>query len=193
MTHHVLYVPGLGDHKSQGQQTVVRWWRVFGVQGHLVPMHWLGQERFVPKLRRLLAEIDRLAVDGNEVSLVGTSAGASAVLVAFAQRQEKIAGVVCICGKINHPETIHPERFAQNPGFRDSLAELQTMLPKLGPEARRRIMSVHPLVDGSVPPADTIIPGAREKLIPTFGHAFSIAMTLVFGAYGLIRFLKSKA
>jgi pimeloyl-ACP methyl ester carboxylesterase len=178
--------------KPQGQQAVVKWWSVLGVEGYYVPMYWADKEGFAPKLARLLAKIDELAQNGDKVSLVGTSAGASAVLVAFAARIDKVSGVVCICGKINHPETIKPERFVENPAFRESLAELQKALPKLGPEARPRILSIHPLYDSVVPVADTKIPGAHEHVVPACGHAFTIATTLLFGAFGMIYFLKKQ-
>ena len=190
MTHHLIYVPGLGDHRSRGQQLVVRLWELFGIKSHCYVMRWSDKEPFAPKLERLLSLIDELFEDGDKVSLVGTSAGASAVLVAFAARMDKITGVVCICGKVNHPETISPSRFLVNPAFKESLAALQQALPKLGPQVRSRIMSIHPLMDGSVPPADTIIPGAREKLMPTIGHSFSIFIALTFGAYGIMNFLR---
>src|SRR6266542_6900779 len=100
MVHHVIYVPGLGDHMPHGQQLVPGYWRLFGVQGHYEPMHWNDKMPFAPKLERLIARIDELAPDG-PVSLVGSSAGASAVLVAYGARLDKVAGVECICGKIN--------------------------------------------------------------------------------------------
>ncbi len=193
MTHHVIYVPGLGDHRTRAQRLAPKYWEVFGVKGHCYVMHWRDKEAFAPKLARLLQLIDELAKGGDKVSLVGTSAGASAVLVAYAARQDKIAGVICICGKINHPETIRPERFVENPAFKESLAQLQTILPTLDSAARDRILSIHPLRDDSVPPADTIIPGAHEKLIPTVGHAFSIGMTLIFGAAMMMGFFRKQA
>lgn len=190
MQHHVIYVPGLGDNHNGAQRLAPKLWEIFGIKGHSYVMNWADKESFAPKLERLLKLIDELASNGNKVSLVGTSAGASAVLVAYAARLDKISGVVCICGKINHPETIRPARFVENPAFKESLAELQKILPKLGPEARSRIMSIHPLADGSVPPSDTIIPGAREKLVPTIGHAFSILVSLAFYGPVIVSFLR---
>jgi len=193
MTHHVIYVPGLGDHRTRAQRLAPKYWQIFGVKGHVFVMHWRDKEAFAPKLTRLLAMIDGLTKDGDQVSLVGTSAGASAVLVAYAARLDKVTGVVCICGKINHPETISPSRFIENPAFKESLAELQKVLPKLGLKERERIMSIHPISDNLVPPADTIIPGAREGVVPTFGHSFSIGLTLVFAAPSMMSFLKKQA
>ena len=194
MQHHVIYVPGLGDHKTQGQRFVPRFWEIFGVKkGHYIPMHWNDKRPFVPKLQRLLDKVDELSADGSHVSLVGTSAGASVVLVALAQRPNKVTGVVCICGKVNHPETVGHDRYAENPAFEESMSMLQEALPEIRAKYANRILSIHPLYDGTVPVRDTIIPGAREKTVWFVGHAVSIFMMLVFGSGMILRFLKKQA
>lgn len=190
--HHVIYVPGLGDAKPRGQKLVTRLWRPLGVRGHYVPMHWAIDEPWEAKLARLLQAIDELSRTGT-VSLVGTSAGASAVLQAFALRKQAVAGVVCICGKINHPETVNPDYYTENPAFKVALAQLQVALPGLTVADRARILSIHPLKDTVVPPPDTILPGAHERTIFSAGHPFSIFVALTFGAPGFIRFLKRQA
>lgn len=191
MPHHVIYVPGLGDNNGHGQETLPDRWRKLDVAGHYLPLIWNDKQPFQPKLQRLLDKIDELSADG-PVSLVGTSAGASAVLIACALRPQKVSGVVCLCGKINHPETVRPERYAENPAFREALAQLQKVLPDIHAKYANRILSIHPLYDGVVPIADTYIPGARNKLVPLVGHVFSIAMVLLFGSAMLMRFLKNK-
>lgn len=189
MKHHVIYIPGLGDYKPRGQQLVPKYWRLFGVNGHYFAMHWNDKEPFTPKLARLLAVIDALSKNGDRVSLVGTSAGASAVLLAYAARPKKIAGVVCICGKINNPSARDP-RYAGNPALKEFLFKLQDALPKLTPDMRKRIMSIRPLSDKEVPPADTIIPGAKGQVIPVSGHVVSIGVALVFYSGVVVGFLK---
>jgi len=189
MKHHVIYVPGLGDHKPRGQQLVPKYWRLFGVYGHYFAMRWNSKEPFAPKLARLLALVDDLSKNGDRVSLVGTSAGASVALLVYATRPNKVNGVVCISGKINNPSATHP-RYRENPALKESLFKLQDALPGLTPSMRKRIMSFHPFQDQEVPPADTIIPGAQERLIPISGHVASIGVALVFYTPALIRFLK---
>ena len=54
-THHVLYVPGLGDAAPHGQELLPRYWQLFGVRGHYVPMQW-HSGAFAPKLQRLIAK-----------------------------------------------------------------------------------------------------------------------------------------
>jgi pimeloyl-ACP methyl ester carboxylesterase len=167
----IIYIPGLGDKTAYGQQLITHTWRLYGVRARCERMLWAKDVQFAPKLQRLLDRIDELHQQGKEVALVGSSAGASAALVAFAQRQDVIKGVVCLCGKINNPDTIGPAVYAENPAFQLSMREVQKALPLLNDEARQRIMSIHPKQDNTVPIADTIIPGAIEAIIPTAGHS----------------------
>jgi len=190
MTHHVIYVPGLGDAKPQGQHLVTWLWRVHGLRGHYIPMHWADGEAYAPKLQRLLDKIDELGARGDRVSLIGTSAGASSVLNAYAARRQAVTAVVCICGKIQHPETVHQRTFSENPAFETSLHQAQTSLKQLTMQDRSHILSIHPKSDNVVPVADTIINGAVERTIPTTGHSPSIAYALTVGMATIAQFIK---
>ncbi len=100
MQHHVIYVPGILDDIAHVQSTLVRLWRLHGIYGHAHTMPWLGASDYPAKARRLLAAIDRLHDQGHRISLVGASAGASAVLNAYVERREVVSGVAIICPKI---------------------------------------------------------------------------------------------
>ena len=77
MAHHIIYVPGLGDHKTYGQNIGIQIWRLFGFVPHYFPLGWATKEGFDQKLGRLLRQVDALRDQGHAVSLVGVSAGAS--------------------------------------------------------------------------------------------------------------------
>ena len=116
--HIVLYVPGLGDNNPTGQSFAVNLWRFYGVRSWTVALHWADQsETWEQKFNRLLVVIDEKLAEGHSVSLVGTSAGAGAVINAFAARKGRISGVVTICGKIHNPETIGDGYRRENPAF----------------------------------------------------------------------------
>jgi pimeloyl-ACP methyl ester carboxylesterase len=156
-------------------------------------MLWTDDRPFEKKFQKLLTEIDRLAGQGQKISLVGVSAGASAALSAFAKRKNSISGMVCICGKIQNSQNVQESTYTQNPSFRESMQQLDKNLPNLGQAERKKILSIHPLKDNIVPPADTKIDGTREKIIPTFGHVFSITCAITFGSFGIVGFLKKFA
>ena len=190
MAYHVIYIPGLGDNMPHGQSIVLNIWRLFGLKTHYFPLGWADKEDFEPKFNRLLAKIDYLVKDGHTVSLVGVSAGASAVLNAYA-KNKNIHAVVCVCGKIQNPQTVHDHTYQKNPAFKQSLARVQGSLKEISSKDRKKIMSIHPIEDSTVPVRDTIMPGAVEKQIPVKGHVFSIAYTILFGGRTIAKFVKA--
>ena len=190
MKRAVLYVPGLGDHRSGSQRAALKLWRVYGVYSEVVLMQWLVAEPLETKLARLLTRIDSLHEQGYAVSLVGASAGASIIVHAFARRQDVVRRVVCICGKLQHPETIGAGTYRRNSAFGESLALLPQSLDMLDDAARKRVLSIRPLADASVPPADTIVPGFETATIPSYGHAVSIALGLTLFSPLAIGFIR---
>lgn len=193
MAHHVIYVPGLGDRRPRGQTIALSFWKLLGLKVHYFPLGWADKEAFGPKLLRLLGKVDELLKQhGDLVSLVGVSAGASAVLNAYAQRRD-LNAVVCIGGKIQNPQSIGERTYQINPAFQQSVYAVRGSLERLGPAQISRIMSIHPLLDGTVPVADTRIPGAVEKTVPVFGHILGIFYSITFGAPAITRFLKNQS
>lgn len=187
--HHVIYVPGIGDSRSLGQDKGIEWWRLLGVHGHYHPVGWNGDEPFEPKLKRLLAQIDSYTEAGDNVSLLGFSAGASAVLNAFAKRRDAVTSVICVSGKLNRPSGAS-NYFQQNPAFKESLFLLQHNLESLSEADKRRILTLNPLLDSVVPLQDAVIPGVKRWRTFSFSHVMSIAVTLTLYAPFLTLYLK---
>lgn len=190
MHHVVIYVPGLGDHRTRGQQLAVSLWRFFGVQSEVFHMRWLQHEPFEAKLRPLLARIDALSEQGRTVSLVGVSAGGGAVINAYALRQDVIHRVVCVCGKLTNPQTVHPRVYEKNPGFAESMEMLPSSIVSLSKENLSRVRSIRALADESVPPKDTIIEGTEGFTLPTMGHVITIGLAITIFSSAIIGFIK---
>ncbi|HSX37026.1 MAG TPA: hypothetical protein VLG13_02835 [Patescibacteria group bacterium] len=190
MKHHVIYVPGITDDTFRVQSLLLLTWWLYGVRPHLHVIPWAGDEAFAPKLQRLLDKVDGLHAQGHTLSLVGASAGASAVLNAYIQRKDKISGLVYICGKINHPESVSERTYSENPAFKESLGRLPETLAQLTPEDKAKMLSLYSPVDTSVPYPDTIIGGVAEKRLPRLRHGWAIVYAISLGAFGLIKFLK---
>lgn len=189
--HHVIYVPGILD-DSYLQSTWVRLWRLYGVHGHLHEMPWRGKEAYEPKFQRLLAKIDQYTDHGHKVSLVGASAGASAVINAYIERRDKISSVAYVCAKINAPETVSDRLYAENPAFKTALHLLQDNLPKLTKADKAKMTSFYSPGDGYVPHAATVIPGVREYQLPSLRHGPAVIYALTVGARKLLHSLKSQ-
>lgn len=189
--HHVIYVPGILDDIYKIQSLAVKTWRLYGVHGHCHPIPWAGEEAWEPKFKRLLAEIDRYKAAGHEVSLVGASAGASAVLNAYAERPASIKSLIYICAKINAPETVSKKTYAKNPAFKTSLELLQKNLKKLKAEDKSRMLSLYSPADNTVPYLATVIEGVEERKLPALRHGRAIIFALTFGAKEMTGFLKA--
>ncbi|MGC1176831.1 MAG: hypothetical protein WA843_02070 [Candidatus Saccharimonadales bacterium] len=187
---HLIYIPGLGDHRNKGQRWAVSTWCWWGVEAEFFLMNWADKETWELKFERLLARIDELAKNGESVALVGASAGASAAINAFAARKDVVAGVVCVAGKINRPKAIREHYKQTDPAFVTSVVACQQALASLTAKDRARILSRFAVFDGVVTTSDSRIPGARNRFTPMIGHPTTIAFQLIFGAPGFIRFLK---
>lgn len=156
-------------------------------------MPWSGKETFEPKLARLIAKIDYYRQSGNKVSLVGASAGASAVLNAYSQRKNKVDTVAYICGKINRPDTVSRQTYNNNPAFQDSLQQLQNTLSQLTPNDKKKLSSFYSAADITVPYQDTVIDGVQETKLPALRHMWAILYALSFGSPKLLHVLKKRA
>jgi len=166
---------------------------MWGMQGHFEPMLWRVGEPLQTKLNRINAVIDDLLQQGNVVSLVAVSAGASAALTIFAARKQELAGLVLISGKVHNAHRMHPSVIQKNNAFGEALDGLPAVVETLTAKDRRRIMSIHPMADESVPVADTRIPGAVERSIPVMGHFFAIAYGITIYMPIVVHFLRHQA
>ncbi|HSW37248.1 MAG TPA: hypothetical protein VLG37_02660 [Candidatus Saccharimonadales bacterium] len=192
MKHHVIYVPGLGDYRPYHQDLAIKFWRIYGLIPHYHAVIWREGDSFKPKLDKLLVEIDTYLNAGDKVSLISFSAGASAVLNAFAARKDKINAVVCISGKINHPENVSQHTNAENPAFKESLELLQKNLRTFSNADRQHLLTIYPFRDQTVHHEDAVIEGVQEKRIPAWSHLTSVAYSLTIGAFGMTHFLKNQ-
>jgi hypothetical protein len=192
MSHTVIYFPGLGDEKTdKAQMFMLSFWKIYGLNPVYHPMIWIDKKSFSEKLESILEEVDSYIAKGDKVSLVGVSAGGSIAINVYAQRRKDIYRVACVCGKLKNPQTIRESTYSRNLAFKGSLAELEKSLPSLSNEDRRKILSLSAIRDQQVPPADTIIEGARSGKLPMTGHVKSITYALTFGSHRIAKFFKS--
>lgn len=196
MKHFVIYVPGLGDKRLYAgvQHVSLRLWRMSHVRAYYFLAHWAhSSETYKTKYHRLLKVIDDAIAEGHTVSLVGTSAGASLVLTAFAARKQKIHSVVTICGKLHNPGTVSQALFAMNPAFKESMAAYARIEHTLTPTDRKKILLARAARDAYVPASDGEVAGARTYIMPSAGHVFSVLMALTVFSRRILRFIKKRA
>ncbi|MEO6761190.1 MAG: hypothetical protein ABI220_02310 [Candidatus Saccharimonadales bacterium] len=189
--HAVIYIFGLGDHHSRGQKLAIGLAQpLHNVDIETFQMQWLQKQPYEARFTILLNRIDELSNRGYKVSLIGVSAGASVAVNALAARRRIIHRVVCICGKLRNPDTVHPDVYQKNPAFRESMDKLPISLSKLSQVDLSHILSIKPLADELVPPNDTILVGAKSKTIFSAEHSLSIALGITLYSQMIFGFIK---
>lgn len=192
--HKVIIIPGLGDEISK-IQFATNHWRNHGLEPVVHSVGWHdGENDFQPKLERLVELIDQLTDKGDIVSLVGTSAGGSAVLNAFIERKDRIHRVVNVCGRLKAGTQrgfrSFEARTASSPAFAQSIKLCEAQEAFLSEADRQKIMTVRAMFGDELVPADTtILRGAFNTQIPTPEHMFTIGMALTVFSKPIILFL----
>lgn len=193
MKLYIIYVPGLGDRQAPliwAQKQFFRSWRFNRSKVEIFQIAWTGDVAFEKRLGKLIERIDELHERGERISLIGTSAGASAVINAYARRKDKIHGVVCICGALRGADSLPEAAFKLHPRFKESIELVPASLKKLDESDRQSIMTMRPYFDLIVLPKNAMVDGARNRRILSFGHLTSIAYFLNGKSFMIRRFLR---
>lgn len=189
MKHHIIYISGLGDHYDGVRRACLFFWRFFGVEAELAAMKWYNGRPYNEKLQKIRDSIERAQNNGQTVSLIGESAGASIAMNAFAT-DKSLNKIISLCGVNNGRTHISKLILEKSPAFEKSIR----LLPgsqKLALENRRnQITSVTGLVDRTVPVEKNIIPGVEQIKIWFIGHIPTIFLCLTLGSFVLIREIK---
>jgi hypothetical protein len=194
--HFVIVIPGLGD-GVRILEIATKHWINHEIDPVAVKMRWRDGEDFEPKLERLVESVEKLSEKG-KVSIVGTSAGGSAALNLYLERKDRIHKVVNVCGRLRVGTHIGIHSFearsASSPSFAQSVRLLEKRMEQFSEADKLKIMTIHPLFGDELVPANTTtIEGARNIVIPTLEHDFSIAMALTLLSKPLINFLNERS
>jgi hypothetical protein len=192
--HIVIIVPGLGDQVKQLKIITAH----FRNHGFTLIVHNIGWRNtngdFAPKLQKLVKRIDDYNRGGAKVSLIGTSAGGSAVMNAFFERKKIVYRVVNVCGRLRTGAITGFRSFASKTKSSTSFAESVKLAEKRTGELtvsdRCRVLTVRPIFDEVVPSDTQILSGATNIRISTIGHVVSIALTLTVFSKQIFEFLK---
>ncbi len=189
----VIYIPGLGDDKTRGQDLAIKLFGIFGIKSEYFAIGWKDSGTYEVKLRELDEMIYKYYQKNSSVHLFAVSAGASAALNSFARNLDKISSLSLVCGKIQNISKIHPSYYSRNPNFGESVALLEDSLTKLSAKSRGNILSIRPKVDPVVPPKDTIIEGANNYQSFTIGHTPTIVHYLTIGLPRIAKWIRKNS
>ncbi len=191
--HFVIIVPGLGD-EIRATKFLTWHFRRNGLEPVVHRVGWQNEEQeFKPKLDRFVRYIDELSKKGT-VSLIGCSAGGSAVLNAFLVRPKAIEKVVTVCARLRTGPTTGWRSFAaktkSSNAFAQSVKLFESRERELTRSYRKRILTVHAMFgDELVPPETATVEGAYTIKVPTMEHVASIAAALSVFSGEIIRFI----
>jgi len=192
--HHVIYVPGLKDQRK-GYEFLINGWKIYGIIPHVHRVGWEnGEKSFRPKLKKLVTEVNNLINKGNIVSLVGGSAGGSAVLNTLVE-EPRVNAVVNLCGRLRAGKNVFPslELAARNsPSFKESVLLFESLELKMKPELRRKVLNLIPIWDEVVPKTTVPLKGATNKTLFSIEHMFSGFLGMTLFSPTIMKFIKDK-
>lgn len=188
--HIVLYVPGLGDHRLKMRQRGLNTWHYHNIRIEMVPKKWRVDESWESKLQRLLDIIDNYYDQGKTVSLIGESAGATAVLQALEDRTDRINAVILLCGKSQYPTRVAGRLYQRNPALKEAMVRSHSVVEQLTSEQKVKILNLHPLADPVVPVWETRIPGVKESTMPVIGHLTGIGFGITLWSWRIVKFIR---
>lgn len=195
--HHIVYAPGLNDQNPLNKRltaVIPKFWKPYGFHGHSVSPHWEEGKSFGPKLETIVNKVDMLLDQGHKVSLIGFSAGGSAVLNAFAERRKEIHGVVNVAGRVREGIQVFPsldDAAKYSPAFKESVLLFERKNePTFSASDRKKIMTIRPWWDEAVPASTVDIHDAFNTTAPIIEHVLGGNFILTVYAKKLLYFLK---
>lgn len=190
--HTVIYVPGLGDTNISNRERMLGIWHYKAIE--IIPhtVNWSIAEPWQVKLSGLVNKIDEQLARGNKVSLIGESAGASAVIQALEKREELLHIVILLCGKSQYPDRIGAGLKRKNPALYEAVTGSHAYIQSMSDKAKSKVLNFHPIADPVVPISETKIAGVRNIWIPSFGHAISIVFGMTIWSFKIVQCIRKQ-
>jgi hypothetical protein len=190
--HNVIIIPGLGDNITL-TSLATKHWAFFGLSPIIHPVKWHEGEAIQTKLDVIVDMVDKYIAKGDRVSLVGCSAGGSAVLNVFSERKDAVHKVAIICGRLNTGKQSGfrslKERSKSSPAFAQSVSLAENKVLLFSASDRKKIMTARAIADELVPADTSVIHGAYNQTIPMLEHSLAIYSALTVFSGPIIKFL----
>lgn len=181
---HYIYIPGFGTWQDLLRRLALQRWRSKSSKVSFVPMRWLDRaDTYEHKYARVIRAIE--LADGDEIILVGESAGGAMALGAFARDIERVDRVVTVCGYNHGSQDIGASYRRRSPAFYTAVQESEQSLTTFSPTVRNRITTIYSITDRTVTPSHSRIDGSLAVELSSGGHLLNIARVLRGGRKGL--------
>lgn len=147
-------------------------------------MRWNDRhETYEEKYERIIKAIGQ--AKGEEVVLVGESAGGAMVLFTFSRQLDRVSRVVTICGYNHGAADVHSYHKRAHPAFYQMIPMVDLIVEGFTTDARRRITTIYSSRDRLVTPKHSRIDGSREVIKHTPIHVLAITKVLLSGSPAL--------
>lgn len=178
----ILIVPGLGNEMLQSRlRWLVRLWQSPNVKVDVFNASWESDENFAAKMHRLENWVLKQgAVPAGGIWLYGISAGGSLALTLFAKQPSTFDRLILVAAKLKRPELIGPEYTNRYTALVAAVEASQAAISAINNQEKKKVVTYRPLLDFIVSTKDMVVDGAQAKIIPAFGHGFSIVLSLLF-------------
>ena len=188
--HTVIIVTGL-DSPAWQMWPIVAWWKTVGMNVIVFDPKWKNRKGFEEKLKKLLNLIDE-ETSHSKVSLVGISAGGSAVINAYLKRVDKVHCVVTVCSQLKLSHHHKNSTLKKSKSFKESVVKLEKNTKKLTVFEKTKILNIRSLLIDELVPKDTSFLNGTEKVeIPTEAHVLTIVSALTVFSFKIIRFIRA--
>jgi pimeloyl-ACP methyl ester carboxylesterase len=189
----VIIIPGLGNRVGLHQRAV-KGWRKHGLITNIFPARWIEEEiGFREKFDRLVKMVDRWHDKYGDITIIGNSAGSSLGLNLLGACPDKISHLIINCGRIRQgdwPWLTFKKACINSPSFYQSVVKAEELEKSLTQSNRSKILTLRPRFDEVVPFWTVPITGAKNEIIPTIGHAWTIALNMTINRGCIFNFIR---
>lgn len=182
MPKNLILISGVGNYDRLFDFFAIIW-RIFGYKVKVNSFGWNDRaENFDKKMLNLLSDID--GMHGQQLYIIGVSAGGSAAIHALAQRPN-ITKVVTLCSPLMTMPSL------RNPLLERSIAKLPESFSALNEQSYKKILSLYAKHDDIVDPLLSQPQNVQAMQLSTSKHGFTIFMTLTFLSRPIRKFFRS--
>jgi len=174
MSHHIIYIPGLGDRYDNLRRSGIKRWNRQGLTAELVPMQWNKGGTFSDRKQKIETAIDTALAAGHRVALIGESAGASMAINIMTGRDDVML-LVTLCGVASPSSPVAPYLRRRSPTFDESLKRLSSSHDQLH---LSDVVTFSAFRDSVVRRRYSTINGANNRRLPSIGHFTTITLAL---------------
>ena len=190
---HILIIPGLGDDRWALKFQTRKWEVKYNIVPHVWVFGWQAtNSTFEKQLRITQEEVNSLVAKYGKISLLGTSAGGSAVINLYSNNKDKIEKVICVCARLKNANVTQRPYLPKKKLdlFIESIKTCEKNIARLTSNDKKKIMTIRPIYDDVVPVRTMSIDRATNYKIFGLQHILNIYLAVTWRSKIIADFIK---